>query len=116
MPRGLSPGVAALDERARALWGAALLLFGGADLVTTAVGYPLAGVVEAGPLAAPLVRRHGVAALVALKVATLGTGHLIWRAVPRPQAVGVPLALVVVGALVAAWNAVVVVGALGWLG
>jgi hypothetical protein len=116
MARGLAPGVAALDERATTLWVAALLLFGVCDLVTTAVGYPLATVAEAGPLAAPLVGEYGVPALVPLKVATLGTGYLLWRAVPRPQAVGAPLALAVVGGLVTAWNAAVIVDALGLLG
>jgi hypothetical protein len=66
----------------------------------------------AGPIASVLVEGYGVAAVVPLKVGSLLLFYLLWRAVPRPHAVGVPLGLAVLGAVLTAWNTLVLFGVL----
>ena len=95
-------------ERARTrLWGLALLFFCVGDVATTHVGLSTHGVVEAGPVVAPLLRDHGLAAMVLLKGLVVGVAYAVARAVPDPQSVGVPLGLALVGVLVTGWNLVV---------
>jgi hypothetical protein len=90
------------------LWWVTLLFFCVGDVVTTHVGLSMHGVVEAGPLVAPMVREYGLVAMVVLKAATVGLFYGVARAIPEPHAVGVPLGLAIVGVLVTAWNLVVI--------
>ena len=95
-------------ERARAgLWGLAFLFFCVGDVVTTHVGLSVQGVVEVGPVVGPLLRDHGLAAMVVLKAGTVGAAYGAARLVPDPQSIGVPLGLALVGVLVTGWNLVV---------
>lgn len=86
------------------LWLVSVLTFGVGDLVTTGVGVSMDSIVEAGPVAAHLLQRHSFAALLFLKVAVLYAAFAVWRVMPRPDRVGIPAGLSLVGLLVSAWN------------
>ncbi|WP_247010537.1 hypothetical protein [Halorientalis litorea] len=97
-----------LDTVESRLWLAAVLFFGVGDVVTTGIGLDLTGVSEIGPLRS-VVLRHGVFAVVGLKLVTFAACYVLWRAVPRPHAVGVPLGLALLGVPVTGWNVAVLV-------
>lgn len=97
-----------LDTVERRLWLAAVLFFGVGDVVTTGIGLDLTGVSEIGPLR-PVIRRHGVFAVIGLKLVTFAAYYGLWRAVPRPYAVGVPFGLALLGIPVTGWNVAVLV-------
>jgi len=97
-----------LWRRRSSLWTLAVAFFAVGDVTTTSVGLGLGRVVEVGPLAAPVVARHGVVAMAALKLVALGCCYLLYRLAPRPHGVGVPLGLATLGALVTGWNVAVV--------
>lgn len=96
-----------LDGTRRKLWVLVLLFFCVGDLATTRVGLSVQGVVEAGPLVAPVVRAYGLAGMVVVKAATVGLFYGAARLLPDPHAAGVPLGLTLVGVLVTGWNLVV---------
>ena len=102
---------AALAARQRLVWAAAILLYGVGDTVTTFWGLSTGGIAEAGPVAAPLMEAYGRYSLLAVKAVTFAAFYLLWRLVRTPGRVAVPLALATVGALVTAWNLVVVASA-----
>ncbi|MDX1745774.1 MAG: hypothetical protein R3324_07545 [Halobacteriales archaeon] len=89
------------------LWWAALVFFGVGDVVTTAVGLTTGIAAEVGPLVAPVIDAHGILALVALKTAAFAASYQLWRLVPAPHNLGVPLGLAALGVLVTAWNLLV---------
>lgn len=89
------------------LWGLVLLFFCVGDLATTHVGLSVQGVVEAGPVVAPLLREYGLVAMVGLKGATVAVAYGVARIVPDPQSIGVPIGLALVGVCVTGWNLVV---------
>lgn len=93
------------------LWVLALLTFGLGDVTTTWVGIQVGGVSEVGPLTTPMLQRHGIAAMVALKVVVFGGGYAAWRVLPSPQRVGVPLGVAIVGVAITCWNAAVLLAA-----
>lgn len=86
------------------LWLAAVFLFCVGDVLTTSFGLGLAGVVEANPVVAPLVRQSPIGAMLLLKGVTLGAGYVGWKLVPRPHRLGIPLGFALVGVVVSAWN------------
>ncbi len=94
------------------LWLLAVASFGVGDLVTTAVGLRLSGVVEAGPLVGPLIDRYGVGSLFVLKLLTIAVSYGVWRVLPTTSRVGIPLGLAVLGIVVTGWNTVIVSTAL----
>ena len=100
-----------LATRDRQVWVAAVVLYGVGDTVTTFWGLSTGGVAEAGPVAAPLIETHGRLALLGIKAVTFAAFYVLWRALRTPGRVAVPLALATVGAVVTAWNLVVVAGA-----
>jgi hypothetical protein len=89
------------------LWVVAVVLFGVGDLVTTLAGLGL-GLAEANALPRHFLRNHGFAGMVALKLLSLGCCRILWRVLPRPHRIGVPLGLALLGAWVSAWNLLVV--------
>lgn len=89
------------------LWVTSLVFFGLGDLLTTVVGLQTRMVVEVSPLVAEAVSVHGLGVLPSLKLAAFGLCFLLWKVVPRPHNVGVPLALAVIGVGVTLWNLVV---------
>jgi len=95
-----------------ALWVAAVAFFGVGDLTTTTIGLGLAGVVEAGPVVGPAVDRYGIAGIGLMKLLVLGGSYGLWRAVPAPHRLGVPLGIAVVGVAVTGWNTAIIAVAL----
>lgn len=89
------------------LWLLAVVLFGVGDLVTTSAGLGV-GAAEVNPLARFLIARHGLGAMVALKLLSLGCCLGLWSIAPRPYRLGIPLGLAILGGLVNAWNVLVV--------
>lgn len=86
------------------LWVLAILFFGVGDLATTALGLSSGTLVEVGPLAAPILERFGLVALVALKAGSFAACYLFWRWTPAPSAAYVPLWLTGIGVVVTGWN------------
>lgn len=86
------------------LWLTAFVFFVVGDLVTTAVGLFNGGVAEVGPVVAPIMAEHGLLIMVPLKALAIGICYAVWRLVPAPHAVGVPLGLATLGVLVTGWN------------
>lgn len=104
-------GVALPELSGTTPWLLAVLLFGVGDVVTTSVGLTLPGVVEADPVARVAIDSFGVGSIVGLKLLAFGLCYAVWRTVPRPYCLGVPLGLAALGAAVTAWNVLVVVTA-----
>ena len=94
------------------LWILALVFFGVGDLVTTAIGLQVTGVVELSPVLAQFSGRTVYVMMLCLKVAAFAGCYLLWRAVPGPHAISAPLVLAVIGILVTTWNSVVLASAL----
>jgi len=80
------------------------LSFGVGDVLTTSVGLRIDGIIEFSPLMAPLLQQYGFAVLVIPKLVVIGSCYLLWRFLPTPYSVGVPLGLAVVGVAVTGWN------------
>lgn len=93
------------------LWAVAVLFFGVGDLVTTTVGLESRYVAEVGPVVAPIIAEHGYLAMLLLKLLAFGVCYLMYRLVPSPHRVGVPLGLATLGVLVSGWNVVVLYAA-----
>ena len=93
-----------LVSQERFLWVVAVVFFGIGDLVTTAVGLQLQYVVEAGPVVGDVIRAYGTSAMLWLKVLVFAICYVLWRVVPAPHRVGVPLGLAALGVLVTGWN------------
>ncbi|MFC7177012.1 hypothetical protein [Halosegnis marinus] len=104
MAARLDATVRRLADRQRRLWLLALASYGLGDLATTLVGLAAGRGAEAGPLAAGLLGRYGLAGIVLLKLGSLAVFALLWRVAPNPGRVAIPLALSVVGVGVTAWN------------
>lgn len=89
----------------RRLWVAALVLFGVGDVVTTHLGLVATNVTEVGPFVKPIVDAYGVSAVIGVKAITLLVAYAGYRILPSPTNIGIPLGLAVLGAVVTAWNA-----------
>lgn len=100
-----------LADHERALWVAAVLLYGVGDTVTTFWGLSTGGVAEAGPIAGPAMEVYGRFALLPVKAVVFGGFYLVWRSVQTSGRVAVPLALAVVGGIVSVWNLFVILSA-----
>ncbi|UWG50537.1 putative membrane protein [Halalkaliarchaeum sp. AArc-CO] len=92
----------------RFLWLVAVVFFGIGDLLTTVAGLHLEQIVETGPLVADVIAVYGVPAMVALKLAVFAICYGLWRVVPAPHRMGVPLGLAVLGVLVTLWNVAII--------
>lgn len=106
-------GVAFSEFAHQTPWILAVLLFGVGDLVTTAVGLGIPGIVEADPLARALIDRFGIGSLVGLKLVAFALCFAVWQTVPRPYSRGVPIGLAALGGAVTAWNVLVVASTVG---
>lgn len=94
------------------LWLVGGLFYGVGDVLLTWFGLGVVGVVEANPVVASLTEQNALAAMSALKAATFGGAYVVWKLVPHPQRVGIPLGLAALGVSVTAWNLHVLVFAL----
>lgn len=108
--------VETLTDHTSLLWVLAVALYGGGDLLTTVFGVSSGRAVETGVVAAGLVDHYGLGVVVPLKLGSFLAFYLLWRAVPNPHAVGVPLGLALTGALLTGWNSLVLLGAITSLG
>jgi len=86
------------------LWALGLLLFGVGDTVTTVVGLQSVHIVELGPLVGPVLGRFGLPGILSLKAAALGACYVLYRIVPEPHDLGVPIGITLVGSVVSTWN------------
>lgn len=100
--------VAAAIDNQSLLWVLAVVLYGLGDTVTTLVGLESDGVTESGPVALYALGQGGIPGFLLLKIGFIGVCFLAWWAVRTPGRVAIPLALVVVGAVVTGWNLVVI--------
>ncbi|WP_336327808.1 DUF5658 family protein [Halovenus sp. HT40] len=90
------------------LWVLGVVPYGLGDTVTTLVGLKSDGVTEGGPVALYALGQGGVPGFLLLKIGFIGVCFLVWWVVRTPGRVAIPLALVVVGAVVTGWNLVVI--------
>lgn len=102
-----SPTIDLLHDLSPHLWAIAIAFYGAGDLVTTVIGLQLNGIAEVGPIAA-LVVDGGGPAMLGLKIAAFLLFVAVWRIVPRPHNIGVPLALATLGVVLSIWNLVVI--------
>ncbi len=86
------------------MWLLAVLAFGIGDVLTTGLGLGLAALTETGPLTAPLIEWFGPGVMLSVKGVTFCGCYALWRLVPRPHSVGVPLGLAVLGVSTTCWN------------
>lgn len=93
-------------------WLFVVVFFVGGDLVTTGLGLQVHGVVEQNPMLAPVLADHGLVSMVVLKGIVVGGGYVLYRSVPHPHGLGVPIGFAVVGVLVTGWNLLIVASAL----
>ena len=108
----MSPAVDLPGGFRTVLWATAVAFFGVGDLATTTIGLGFAGVVEAGPVVGPVVGRYGITGIALVKILVFGGSYGLWRAVPPPHRLGVPLGIAVVGVGVTGWNIAVIAVAL----
>jgi len=106
-PTAPDVAVSRLAAHQRRWWVLAVASYGVGDLATTLVGLSAGRGAEAGPLAAELLARFGLAGIVLLKLVSLGCFYALWGVAPDPGRVAVPLALTAVGVGVTVWNVVV---------
>lgn len=111
MVRRASSGPIGVPRYAQ-LWLVAVLFFGIGDAASTSIGLGIPGISEGNPVVKPLVRRHGLVAIVGLKLVVFGGSYALWKLIPRPYCLGVPLGLSVMGVSVTVWNLGVLVTAL----
>ena len=106
IPRGTSDNRAIdlLHSFTVELWGTTLLFYVLGDLITTVYGLQTGGVAEVGPVVAPIVAHFGLWTLYPMKFLSLVLAYMLWRLVPAPIDVGVPLGLTALGLLVTGWN------------
>lgn len=90
------------------LWVFAVVLYGIGDTITTLVGLHSDGATEGGPVALYVLGQGGIPGFLLLKTGFISVCFLVWWLVRTPGRVAIPLALVVVGAVVTCWNLVVV--------
>jgi hypothetical protein len=112
MRRSSGPQLGRLQRLQPTLWVVAVAFFGIGDLVTTAIGLQINGVVEAGPVVASVIELYGIGGILLVKLLTIGGSYGVWRAISGPHRVGVPLGLAVLGVVVTSWNTVIVSTAL----
>lgn len=86
------------------LWLVAVVFFVIGDLVTTGVGLTAPGLTEGSPFGAALIHHRGFAGAVGVKLTLLFGFLLLWRWLPRPHCVGIPLGLAVAGVVATGWN------------
>ncbi|WP_162524322.1 DUF5658 family protein [Halobellus captivus] len=101
-----------LEENALLWWYGAIVLFLVGDIATTLVGLQLRTVVEASPVAAWLINSYGLSMIVPVKVLIVCGFYGLYRLVPSPHSIGVPLGLCALGFVVTVWNGAVIAAAL----
>lgn len=93
-------------------WQGTIVFFLLGDIATTLTGYHLHTIVEASPFAAWLINAHGLPLIIPVKVAVIAGFYALYRLVPHPHRIGVPLGLCALGFVVTVWNGAVIMAAL----
>lgn len=91
-------------------WWVAIAFFGVGDLLTTDIAIESGTVGEANPIVRHLLDAFGFGGFVALKILAFALSYGVWRAVGRPNNVGVPFALSAIGIAFSLWNLIIAVG------
>lgn len=91
----------------RDLWFGGIAFYGIGDTITTVLGLTAGRVIEAGPLVGSMLDQFGLPGLFLVKGLSLLGFYAFWRGLRSPGRVGIPLALVLVGVVVTAWNCIV---------
>jgi len=107
----LDPSIEILEEHTLLWWYGAIAFFLVGDLVTTFVGLQQGTIVEASPVAAYLINAYGLVLIVPLKLLVVCGFYVIYRIVPDPHNLGIPLGLCALGFVVTVWNGAVIVAA-----
>ena len=94
--------------RRRVAWVLVVGFFVVGDVVTTAVGVATPGVSEFNPSILSLVAAHGFLGVVVLKGAVVAAAYLLYRIVPRPHDVAIPVGFGLVGLGVTIWNVAII--------
>jgi hypothetical protein len=106
-----SPTVDLLDEQRPLWWYGAIVFFVGGDILTTFAGLRLQTIVEASPVAAWMINGYGLGFIFPLKLGVTGGFYALYRLVPHPHRIGVPLGLCGLGFVVTVWNGAVIAAA-----
>lgn len=95
----------AVDPGHRGLWLAAVLVFGVGDVVTTHYGMATYDAIyEAHPLSNIVIGLGGTGGIIVMKTLAFGLAYVLYRKAPANWRVGVPIGLIVLGALIVANN------------
>lgn len=89
---------------ATVLWVLAIGTYGVGDLATTLYFIFTTPVVEGHPIAGPVAESVGHWILVPWKALAIGLFYALYRVVPSPYRIGIPIGLVVLGSGLTAWN------------
>jgi len=87
-----------------AFWAIPILFYGFGDILTTLIGLRMQLATEAAPISALLIETHGAGFIYVTKICTLGLFYFLWKAVPHPHRIGIPIGLSLVGIAVTGWN------------
>jgi len=101
-----------VDGWDRELWLVSVLFFGVGDLLTTAVGLQISGVVETSPVLSAADGAALYPTMVGLKLLVFGGWYLLWRVTPAPYRVGAPLGLAILGVAATTLNLIVMLTAM----
>lgn len=86
-------------------WFSAILFFGVGDILTSYLGLVIIHpIIEVGPVAAVLVHKFNFGLATGYKFALLVIFYILYRVVPNPYSIGIPLGLSGLGVVVTAWN------------
>jgi hypothetical protein len=106
-----SPSIDLLDDLQPLWWHGAVVFFVVGDLLTTFVGLQLGTVVEASPVSAWLINGYGLGLIFPVKLGVVSGLYGLFRVVPHPHNIGVPLGLCALGFVITVWNGAVIVAA-----
>jgi hypothetical protein len=109
MQRTTGPSIDLLDDLRPLWWHGAVAFFIIGDLVTTIIGLRLQTVVEASPVAVWAINGYGLGMIFPLKLGVVSGLYGLYRVVPNPHRIGVPLGLCALGFVVTVWNCAVII-------
>jgi len=85
------------------LWTTAIATWGIGDVITTQYGLER-GVEEAHPVMAQVLDRYGTEGMIAVKLIALGVFLVLYFKLPKPNRLGVPIGLILLGVAIIGWN------------
>jgi len=91
----------------QSLWVLAIALYVVGDLVTTIYFIVEHGAVETHHFGSMAIDHLGLWMLVPLKFAAVGVCYAIYRIVPDPYPIGVPVGMILLGVFTSVWNTLI---------